>query len=301
MWCCSKNADFFDWGVIFFVLWFIFFLVLRKNRDMLTNLDNEVIFKKAFTDAIVFRAFVLDVLGLDIEFDKIETEKQFSPRIGNVAFKLDIFAESKDKRVIVELQRVQYDHNFDRFLHYFLAAILELQKSAADYGIEQTVYMIVIMTAPYRVNDKTGKPVRDEMLLMELNPRTIIGEERKLYGHQFVCLNPNHPDPHTPQAVRDWLDLIYQSIHSPDRPMLNQKNEGIRRAAELISVDELSAEELAEMKNQNASKSVIALMIKSDKEVSVLEMNKDNVPISVIARYVRLSEEEVRRIVGDGI
>ena len=32
---------------------------------MLGSLDNEVIFKKAFTDKIVFEAFVKDILGLD--------------------------------------------------------------------------------------------------------------------------------------------------------------------------------------------------------------------------------------------
>ena len=42
---------------------------------MLGNLDNEVIFKKAFTDKIVFKAFVHDILGIDIEVDVIETEK----------------------------------------------------------------------------------------------------------------------------------------------------------------------------------------------------------------------------------
>ena len=32
---------------------------------MLGNLDNEVIFKKAFTDKTVFTAFVRDVLGIE--------------------------------------------------------------------------------------------------------------------------------------------------------------------------------------------------------------------------------------------
>ena len=51
-------------------------------------------------------------------------------------------------------------------------------------------------------------------LLTNLNPQNLKGEARDLYGHQFVCLNPNHPDKDTPQQIRDWLDLIYQSIHS---------------------------------------------------------------------------------------
>jgi hypothetical protein len=43
----------------------------------LGRLDNEVIFKKAFTNKVVFTAFVKDVLNIDIEVDKIETEKKF--------------------------------------------------------------------------------------------------------------------------------------------------------------------------------------------------------------------------------
>ena len=96
---------------------------------MLSNLDNEVIFKKAFTNKIVFTKFVKDIIGIDIKVDKIETEKKFDQKAGYIDMKFDIFAESIDKRVIVEIQRVEYDHNFDRFMHYFLSAITEQQKN----------------------------------------------------------------------------------------------------------------------------------------------------------------------------
>ena len=66
---------------------------------MLANLDNEVIFKKAFTNKTVFKAFVRDILGIEIDVDVIETEKRFTPKVGNIDFELDIFAESKDKRI----------------------------------------------------------------------------------------------------------------------------------------------------------------------------------------------------------
>ena len=150
----------------------------------LGNLDNEVIFKKAFTDKVVFKAFVRDVLNLDIEVDKIETEKKFEPKIGYVDFELDIFAETIDKRIVIEIQRIEYDHNFDRFLHYFLMVIAEQQKRSKEYGINQTVYVIVLLTAPYTISDKNGKPLKDEVLLLKLNPKTIAGEERDLYGHK---------------------------------------------------------------------------------------------------------------------
>jgi hypothetical protein len=41
---------------------------------ILARLDNEVFFKKAFTDEIVFKAFVRDIVGIEVEPDKIETK-----------------------------------------------------------------------------------------------------------------------------------------------------------------------------------------------------------------------------------
>ena len=40
---------------------------------MLAPLDNETIFKKAFTDIVVFQQFVKDLFNVDIQVDKIET------------------------------------------------------------------------------------------------------------------------------------------------------------------------------------------------------------------------------------
>jgi PD-(D/E)XK nuclease family transposase len=219
---------------------------------MLGNLDNEVIFKKAFTDITVFKAFVHDILGIDVEVDKIQTEKKFKPKIGYIDFELDIFAETIDKRIAIEIQRVEYDHHFDRFLHYFLMLIVEQQRTSKEYNINQIVYVIVILTTPYKINQKNGQPIKDEVLLLNINPQTLKGDVRDLYGHQFVCLNPNHPEKDTPKPIRDWLDLIYQSIHNPERPALNMENKGIMKAVELINFDNLTPEERTKAKNKEA-------------------------------------------------
>ncbi len=263
---------------------------------MLGNLDNEVIFKKAFTNELVFKTFVKDVLGIDFEVGKIETEKKFNPKIGFVDFELDIYAESADKRVCIEIQRVEYDHHFDRFLHYFLMLITEQQRSAKEYNIDQTVYMIVVLTAPYTISEKNGKPILDEVLLMNLNPQNLKGEVRDLYGHQLVCLNPNHPDEDTPQQIRDWLDLIYQSIHSPERPVLNMKNEGIKKAMELISFDNLTPEERKNAKNKEAAKVTVA-KIENRKAFEIAKnMLVDNEPIEKIAKYTGLTVEQIEAL-----
>ena len=248
---------------------------------MLGNLDNEVIFKKAFTNKTVFKAFVRDILGIEVEIDKIETEKKFDPKIGYVDFELDIFAETIDKRICIEIQRIQYDHHFDRFLHYFLMLIAEQQKSSKEYGIDRTVYVIVILTAPYKISEKNGKPILDEVLLLMLNPQTLQGEIRDLYGHQFVCLNPNHPNQQTPKQIRDWLDLIYQSIHSPERPVLNTDNEGIKKAIELISFENLTPEERADAKNKEAAK----IVLMKTEEYAKLEEKKEVATIAILEDF----------------
>ena len=46
----------------------------------LARLDNEVFFKNAFTDKIVFKAFVKDIIGIEVNPDKIETEKALQPK-----------------------------------------------------------------------------------------------------------------------------------------------------------------------------------------------------------------------------
>lgn len=225
----------------------------------LARLDNEVFFKKAFTDREVFVAFVRDIVGIEFEPDKIETEKAFQPRLGNIAFKYDIFAEDSKRRIIVEIQKVEYDHNFDRFLHYHLQGITEQQRGSEDYSVQRTVYTIVVMTAPYRIHEKTGEIYRDEVLVSSLNPKNLRGAERKIFNHELIFLNPNYRGDDTPANYRDWLDLIYESIHHADQPRLNTANEGIRRAAEIISFDKISPEEWELAKIEASKQKVLKL------------------------------------------
>jgi predicted transposase/invertase (TIGR01784 family) len=267
---------------------------------MLGNLDNEVIFKKAFTDKTVFKAFVRDILGIEVEVEKIETEKKFEPKIGYVDFELDIFAETTDKRICIEIQRIEYDHHFDRFLHYFLMLIAEQQKSSKEYDIVRTVYVIVVLTAPYKISEKNGKPILDEVLLLKLNPQTLQGEVRDLYGHKFVCLNPNHPNEETPKQIRDWLDLIYQSIHSPERPVLNMQNEGIKKAMELISFENLTPEERTQAKNKEAAKITLAKTeqyAKQERSAEIAKrMLKRGTAIEIIAEDTGLTIEQIEQL-----
>jgi len=75
------------------------------------SLRYGVIFKKVFSKPHIFTAFVKDILGLDIEIDTVETEKSFSPIIGHVDSRFDLFAEDKKNHLIVDIQHRRYqDH-----------------------------------------------------------------------------------------------------------------------------------------------------------------------------------------------
>jgi len=123
-------------------LLFCFFRIFVKNqlkKTMLGNLDNEVIFKKAFTDKFVLQCLLKDLFKVDFVPETVETEKRFAPKVSSIDFKYDIFAESKDKRVIVEIQRIDYDYNFDRFLLYHNMAIAEMQRTSEEYKTDRVV------------------------------------------------------------------------------------------------------------------------------------------------------------------
>ena len=212
---------------------------------MLAPLDNETIFKKAFTNKIVFTQFVKDIFGIEVEVDKIETEKRYAPKAGFIDLAIDIFAETTDHRFIIEIQRMDYDHNFDRFLHYFLQTITEQQKAAKDYSIKQEVLAVVVLTQPYLVNKKTGKAIQDNVLSLDFDLKNLKGEIVKIWGHNLVFLNP-HPkyeDPNTPENYKDWLDLIRQSVQENKKYTVNLNNKGIAKVVELIDYEKTTPQE----------------------------------------------------------
>ena len=263
---------------------------------MLARLDNEVYFKKAFTDKIVFKAFVKDIVGIEVEPDKIETEKAFEPKVGSINFKYDIFAEDSKKRIVIEIQKVEYDHNFDRFLHYYLQGITEQQRSSEDYSVDKTVYTIVVMTAPYKINKKTSEIYKDEVLISNLNPKNLKGIERKIFNHELIYLNPNYKGESTPANYRDWLDLIYESIHNPENPNINLENAGIKRVAEFVNMENVTPEEWEMAKIEVSKKKVIVLEREAEKQEIALNMIKANFDNDIISQMTGLQIEEVRRI-----
>ncbi len=270
----------------------------------LARLDNEVFFKKAFTDPFVFRAFVKDIIGIEINPKKIETEKAFSPKIGNINFKYDIFAEDVEKRIIVEIQKIEYDHNFDRFLHYHLQAITEQQRTSEDYKVNRTVYTIVMMTAPYRIDKETNEIYKDEVLISKLNPKNLNGIERKIFNHELIYLNPNYRENDTPKNYKDWLDLVYESIHNSENPKINMKNKAIKKVSQIISYESITPEEWEQSKIEVGKRKVLTLQREDGINEGIEKKSKDvakkmilkGLENDFISEMTGLSVEEINEI-----
>ena len=226
---------------------------------MLANLDNEVHFKKVFTDVEVFTAFVKDVLGIDIHIDKVETEKVLPSKVSAIKFKMDLFAEDKASRTVVEIQKVDYDYTYDRFSHYFLANLVDVQRRIDDYSFDQDVYVIVVVTSAYKISDITGKPIKKDVLLTDINPQDLNGEIIRMTNHKMLILNPTYIQPNTPEDIADWLNLIKESMKNPENPTINTSKPAIVRAAKLAEKEKLTPEQIAEAKIQNMRKMAIAV------------------------------------------
>jgi hypothetical protein len=275
---------------------------------MLANLDNEVYFKKVFTDVEVFTAFVKDVLGIDIHIDKVETENVLPSKVSAIKFKMDLFAEDKASRTVVEIQKVDYDYTYDRFSHYFLANLVDVQRRSEDYSFDQDVYVIVVVTSAYKISDITGKPIKKDVLLTDINPQDLNGEIIRMTNHKMLILNPTYIQPNTPEDIADWLNLIKESMKNPENPTINTSKPAIVRAAKLAEKEKLTPEQIAEAKIQNMRKKAIAVGEKQAIEQAIEDKIKkaliqDKFPLVDIAElfgvpieYVKQLENEMKNI-----
>ena len=271
---------------------------------MLANLDNEVHFKKVFTDVEVFTAFVKDVLGIEIHIEKVETEKVLPSKVSAIKFKMDLFAEDKDSRTVVEIQKVDYDYTYDRFAHYFLANLIDVQRKSKDYSFAKEVYIIVVVTSAYKISDKTGKPIKEDVLVTDINPRNLKGSVVPMSNHKMVILNTTYIQTDTPDGILDWLNLIRESMRNPENPTINTSKSAIVRAAELANIDELTPEQLAEAKIQEMKKETLAMVEEqsakeTDRKRIIQALNKGKMSKSDIAELFEVSIEYVQHIANE--
>ena len=205
------------------------------------SLRYGVIFKKAFSDPVIFKAFVKDFIGIELDIDKVETEKSFDPQIGNVDTRFDLFAEDKTNRIIVDIQHVRYADHYDRFLHYHCAALLEQVASSQDYRPSLKVFTIVVLTS--------GDRHQVDMATIDFDPKDRQGQPLTEIGHKIWYVCPKYVTDETPEPYREWLLAIQDSLDEEVDETAYHRPE-IQQIFELIARDLVSPTERARMKDE---------------------------------------------------
>lgn len=168
------------------------------------SLQYGVIFKKAFSQLDVFKAFVKDIIGIELEIDKVETEKSFEQKIGNVKVEFDLYAEDLKNRVIIEIQHQNGNDYYDRFLHYHCVALLEQAAKYSNYKPDLTVYTIVVLTSA----DKH----KTDVAVIDFDPKDRYGNALGEIKHKVIYLAVKYVDENTPEIYREWLSAIKESL-----------------------------------------------------------------------------------------
>jgi hypothetical protein len=164
------------------------------------SLRYGVIFKKAFSQPDIFKAFVKDFLGIEVNIDQIETEKAFDPPIGKVDTRFHLFAEDKKNRIIVDIQHVRYADHYDRFLHSHCAALLK----SKDYRPNLKVFTIVVLTS--------GDKHKVDMATIDFDPKDRKGNPLNEIDHKILYICPKYVADDTPEPYRQWLLAIADSL-----------------------------------------------------------------------------------------
>ena len=255
-----------------------------------TSLQYEVVFKKAFSQVPIFKGFVRDFLGIDLNIDRVETEKRFMEAVGPVRSKFDLFAEDVKQRIIVEIQHNYFDDHYDRFLYYHCTAIAEQARNSNNYKIDRQVYTIVVLTS----GDRRCK---EDWLESDFQLRSREGKAYSYLQHKLIFLSPKNLKNSTPEPYYSWLAAIADTLDQRVETS-NYTNEIIQQIFDIIAEDGLTPEERAQLKDEyNWQQLSIANYERGEanalKKVAV-GMLQSAIPLEQIAFYTGLSVTELQ-------
>jgi len=205
------------------------------------SLRYGVIFKKAFGDPEIFKAFVRDFLNIEMNIAHVETEKSFSPPIGRVDTRFDLFAEDKESRVIVDIQHIRYPDHYHRFLYYHCVAMMEMIANSDNYNPKTRVFTLVVLTSGDRYKKDIGVTIFDPADL-----------EGNLYGeipHKIIHICPKYVNEKTPEPYREWMLAIEDSLDETVDESAYKCPE-IHKIFEIIKKDLITPKEYAVMKDE---------------------------------------------------
>jgi hypothetical protein len=135
------------------------------------SLQYGVIFKKAFVQVDIFKAFVKAVLDIELEIDKVETEKSFKSTMGYVDSRFDLFAQVNENTPI-------------RYKEW-----LEAIKDTLDGKVEESNYHDVMIQKIFNTIEEDGITPTERYAMFEEYDQREIAETRLKNKLKFIVNN----------------------------------------------------------------------------------------------------------------
>ncbi|RKZ81063.1 MAG: hypothetical protein DRR19_22760 [Candidatus Parabeggiatoa sp. nov. 1] len=252
------------------------------------SLRYGVIFKKAFSNPDIFKAFVKDFIGIDLKINKVETEKEFFPIIGKVDTRFDLFAEDIDNRVIVDIQHVRYGDHYDRFLHYHCVALLEQIASSTNYRPNLRVFTIVVLTS--------GDKHKVDMATTDFAPKDNQGKPLNELRHKIIFISPKYVTDDTPEPYREWLLAIADSLDEEVDETAYQRQE-IRQVFDLIAQDLVSPQERFKMKDEYGMEQLQRDKVLETAQKIARRLLAEGIDPDIVAKTTGISADDLAAII----
>jgi hypothetical protein len=252
------------------------------------SLQYGVIFKKAFAQVDIFKAFVKAVLDIELEIDKVETEKSFKPTMGYVDSRFDLFAQDNKNRIIVDIQHAQSESHYDRFLHYHCAALLEqIPKGEKSYRPRLKVFTIVVLTS----NDRHGKDV----LTIDFDPKDLQGNGVNEIPHKVIFLCPKQVNENTPIRYKEWLEAIKDTLDGKVEES-NYHDAMIQKIFNSIEEDGITPTERYAMFEEYDQREIAETRLKNKLKFIANNMVAEGLSLEIISKVTGLTVSEIENL-----
>ncbi len=251
-----------------------------------------VIFKKAFCVPEIFTAFVRDFLDIEMKINHVETEKAFSPPIGRVDTRFDLFAEDRENRVIVDIQHIRYPDHYHRFLYYHCVAMMETISSSKNYDPETRVFTIVVLTSGDRHKKDIG--------VTSFDPVDLHGRPYGEIPHKILHICPKYLNEETPEPFREWMLAMEDTLDG----LVDESAYSCPEILELfrqIEKDGISPKENAAMKDEYSHRQILDEKYEKGREEKGRETAVNLIQMGAlteeqISQATGLSAEDIRRL-----
>jgi len=226
------------------------------------SLRYGVIFKKAFGVPEIFSAFVRDFLDIEMEVDRVETEKSYDPPVGRVASRFDLYAEDRKNRVVVDIQHERLFDHYDRFLHYHCTAMLEQVANSRSYRPDLRVFTLVVLTS--------GDKHKRDIAVIDFDPKDLQGKPLGEIPHKIMYICPKYVNENTPEPYREWMRAIEDSLDEQVEES-DYKSPFIHKVFEYIEKDQISPYDRAKMFDEYAYEKLRQDQIAEGKIIGIQE------------------------------